>query len=215
MVKVNKKFLAVVLAIAAIHTTAQASDWGCQCLLCLSDPRGPTTESECQPPIKKLWRQLAKGKPFPTCEMSGDSHANIGSSHYELCPEGYGTLGTGQYAIKKADSKNTVGTPFYVGVSDESNQANAPKVCVADLVGTKDITIPTDDNSPTTAIGQLNNQFSQPLTVEKQQIGWNALLTRTVKAGVYTDIKTMPYHGSMIDVYIDGTINRRVPVGGN
>lgn len=71
-----------------------ASDWGCQVLLCLSDPRGPTTESECQPPIRKLWKHLAKGKSFPTCEIAGDAENGSGSfarpvfNYYDPCPEG-------------------------------------------------------------------------------------------------------------------------------
>lgn len=49
--------------------TSFADDWGCQVMLCLSDPRGATTEKECVPPMKKLWRHLAQGKPFPTCDL--------------------------------------------------------------------------------------------------------------------------------------------------
>jgi hypothetical protein len=53
-----------------------ADDWGCQVLLCLADPRGPETESECKPPIEKLWNALEHGKPFPTCDLSS-SAANL------------------------------------------------------------------------------------------------------------------------------------------
>lgn len=49
---------------------ALADDWGCQVLLCLADPRGPETESECKPPIKKLWKALAHGDAFPSCDFS-------------------------------------------------------------------------------------------------------------------------------------------------
>lgn len=40
---------------------ARADDWGCQVILCLSNPGGPTQYAECRPPIEKLWRVLAKG----------------------------------------------------------------------------------------------------------------------------------------------------------
>lgn len=50
---------------------AAADDWGCQVLLCLADPRGPTTEGACIPPITKLWRELSKGHAFPFCDMGG------------------------------------------------------------------------------------------------------------------------------------------------
>lgn len=75
-------------------TTATASDWGCEVLLCLSDPRGPTTENACVPPISKLWKHLAKGRAFPTCDLAGDSSSGTGSfarqvyDYYDPCPDG-------------------------------------------------------------------------------------------------------------------------------
>jgi hypothetical protein len=45
---------------------ANASEWGCKVVLCLSNPGGPTEYSECRPPIEKLWKHLAKGGSFPT-----------------------------------------------------------------------------------------------------------------------------------------------------
>lgn len=46
---------------------ARADDWGCQVILCLSNPGSSTQYAECQPPIRKLWSELAKGRSFPTC----------------------------------------------------------------------------------------------------------------------------------------------------
>jgi len=48
---------------------ADADDWGCQVLLCLSDPGGPEQYSACVPPIEKLWAALRHGDPFPTCDF--------------------------------------------------------------------------------------------------------------------------------------------------
>ncbi|NRO99328.1 hypothetical protein GWC77_25920 [Paraburkholderia sp. NMBU_R16] len=48
---------------------AHADGWGCQVMLCLSDPRGPETEGACVPPIEKLWDALSHGHPFPTCDL--------------------------------------------------------------------------------------------------------------------------------------------------
>ncbi|MPW06422.1 hypothetical protein GCT19_12325 [Paraburkholderia sp. CNPSo 3155] len=48
---------------------AHADDWGCQAMLCLSNPGGPEQYGECVPPIEKLWRALRHGEPFPTCEF--------------------------------------------------------------------------------------------------------------------------------------------------
>lgn len=75
----------------------QSSDFGCQVLLCLSNPGGPTQFAECVLPITKLYQQLAKGKPFPTCTMSGGAGSNgqiassprYGTQPYEDCPAGY------------------------------------------------------------------------------------------------------------------------------
>ena len=71
---VPRAFLAI-FSFAALYgissCSARASDWGCQVLLCLSNPGGPTEYAECAPPIHKLWRELAKGHPFPTCSGAG------------------------------------------------------------------------------------------------------------------------------------------------
>ncbi len=48
---------------------AYADDWGCQVILCLSNPGGPEQYSECVPPIEKLWAALRHGDPFPTCDF--------------------------------------------------------------------------------------------------------------------------------------------------
>ena len=61
---------------------ALADDWGCEVLLCLANPNGPTAVSECKPPIRKLWKHLAKGRPFPTCtflDASGNATTNDGN----------------------------------------------------------------------------------------------------------------------------------------
>jgi len=67
---------------------AQASDWGCQVFLCLANPGGPTQFAECQPPIQKLWRELAKGWSFPTCSGVGFHSSRPGHEPY-YCETGY------------------------------------------------------------------------------------------------------------------------------
>lgn len=94
--KLRKLLLAAPIMTAAISFSqvAHADDWGCEVLLCLSDPRGPTTESECRPPIEKLWRHLAKGRSFPSCSLAGSADDGSGSfarrvyDPYDPCPEG-------------------------------------------------------------------------------------------------------------------------------
>jgi hypothetical protein len=51
---------------------AHADEWGCQVLLCLSNPGGPTQYSACVPPIERLWAALRHGDPFPTCDLGMD-----------------------------------------------------------------------------------------------------------------------------------------------
>jgi len=67
---------------------AQAAEWGCQVILCLSNPGGPTQYAECHPPIRKLWRWLAKGRSFPTCSGIGFQSSRPRYEPY-YCPYGY------------------------------------------------------------------------------------------------------------------------------
>ncbi|MCP4026797.1 MAG: hypothetical protein GY736_10905 [Sphingomonas sp.] len=59
------------VAAAALPQPALASDWGCQAVLCLATPGSPTTYAQCVPPITNLWRHLATGSVFPTCDGIG------------------------------------------------------------------------------------------------------------------------------------------------
>ncbi|MFC3162879.1 hypothetical protein [Ciceribacter thiooxidans] len=67
---------------------AHANDWGCQVILCLSNPGGATQFAECRPPVERLWRELAQGHSFPTCTGVGFWASGPG---YEplYCDEGY------------------------------------------------------------------------------------------------------------------------------
>lgn len=69
--KTLRKLMIAMCLLFGIQGAAQAEDmWGCEVLLCLSNPAGPTAVSECKPPITKLWRHLAKGGSFPTCGLA-------------------------------------------------------------------------------------------------------------------------------------------------
>jgi hypothetical protein len=68
----SAKFIAAaVLGIAPL--AAHADTWACEVVLCLSNPAGATAVSQCVPPIKKLFKNLAKGRAFPTCNMNSDA----------------------------------------------------------------------------------------------------------------------------------------------
>lgn len=65
---------------------AMASDYGCQVLLCLSNPTGSMAYTECVPPIEKLFEDLALGRSFPMCDLGGAVRSKVsgrpGSSGY-------------------------------------------------------------------------------------------------------------------------------------
>lgn len=142
--------LSILAAGIAFSQAAKADDWGCQVLLCLADPNGPTNEKECRPPIEKLWKHLARGKSFPSCTMAGDSKSGTGSyarqvyEPYDPCPSG--TVPTGGFIAQSsstnarewrklnyrysAEGRNDNG--FYSGVSVERN---GPRACVSNHLG--------------------------------------------------------------------------------
>ena len=67
---------------------ARADDWACEVILCLSNPGGPTQYARCRPPIKRLWRELARGHAFPSCSGVGFRASRPGYEPY-YCDEGY------------------------------------------------------------------------------------------------------------------------------
>jgi hypothetical protein len=93
------KKLVVASVLISAFGFAQASDHGCQVLLCMANPGGWSKIGECAPPMKKLFKDLAKGKAFPTCTFENGSGQDTGTSnqHYAknqtasryFCPSGY------------------------------------------------------------------------------------------------------------------------------
>ena len=69
-------------------SSARGDDWGCQVLLCLSNPGGATQYPECRPPIERLWSHLAKGRSFPICSGVGFTASRPGYEPY-YCDAGY------------------------------------------------------------------------------------------------------------------------------
>lgn len=76
MKKFNVKPL-LFLIVASCSSYATASDFGCQALLCFA---GGKNVSECQPTIKKVLKDMAKGKVFPHCGFAGANGSANGSS---------------------------------------------------------------------------------------------------------------------------------------
>ena len=133
--------------------TASADDWGCEVLLCLSNPSGPTAVEQCKPPIHRLWDHLRHGHEFPTCDMAksdkGRSFAKRGFNFYDMCPPGTQALANGERAAKGTTLKHVGSFPrtaatgtVQVGIGNGEgypiwNRYNGPQVktCVGTKVG--------------------------------------------------------------------------------
>ena len=81
--------LATAIFLAALPTPAHALD-GCKVLLCLAAPSWRAIPA-CVPDIKQLYRDLAKGKVFPTCALAGagNSSHHTWASAPANCPAQY------------------------------------------------------------------------------------------------------------------------------
>lgn len=86
------------VATSVTATPVRADGWGCQVLLCLADPKGPETQTECKPPIEKLWNALEHGKPFPLCDLSS-SIADLPPDLRSELPASALTAGQGTSAL--------------------------------------------------------------------------------------------------------------------
>jgi hypothetical protein len=149
----------------AIAVPAWADDWGCQVLLCLANPAGPTAVSQCVPPIEKLWESLHEGHSFPSCGLAGDSTSRTGSfaqpspdnSYYNTCPGGLTALPMGSYAIwapswvpKDNTARWAQQQTLYAGIGAGTGLAPSsgmnysslpPEVCVGEQLGQVNYTI--------------------------------------------------------------------------
>lgn len=188
----------VVLGSVWGSAVVQAEDvWGCEVLLCLSNPDGPEAVSECQPPIERLRRHLRHGHPFPSCPSGGSSYAKPTSSYYDLCPTGMKELPAGQFGA--ASSAPSV---VHAGIGDGSILSKAKndgisvmstpihsKVCVGHKVGQGAAYLPMLDGG-----------------------GWGSQRYQVRTVGYYDQLTLLPAQRSAnaIDVYIDNARYRRV-----
>ena len=78
------------IALATLAPTPAHAVDGCKVLLCLAAPSWRSIP-ECVPTINQLHRDLARGKPFPTCSMAGtgSSANNTWASAPANCPPQY------------------------------------------------------------------------------------------------------------------------------
>jgi hypothetical protein len=139
--KLRVLMLGGLLAVATV--VARADDFGCTVLLCLANPAGPMAVAECVSPIKKLYRNLARGKAFPKCDMAsapdtstGKSWAQHGVSYYDQCPPGTTALEAGTYAVRGGASST-----YYLGIGEGDNASSngtgalPSKTCVGRRIG--------------------------------------------------------------------------------
>ena len=146
--------LIFVLSIGVFSRAASADQWGCEVLLCLSNPAGPTAVKECEPPIHRLWDHLRDGHEFPACDMAKDgkssAYAKLGFNFFDPCPAGTRPLARGERAVQagpsggiraswKPASVSEVLTGIGDGAGDSFSDRDAkpmPLVCVGNRIGT-------------------------------------------------------------------------------
>jgi hypothetical protein len=151
----SQRFPAVVVGvtmfISMASMPAQADDHGCTVLLCLSNPAGPMAVADCVSPIKKLYRDLLRGRAFPTCDLIGGqagTYATPATSAYEPCPAGTQPAMQGEVVAEGVLSADDGGT-LMVGAADTSqprqcdgdgacNDNSGPRACVGNFLGTGD-----------------------------------------------------------------------------
>ena len=128
--KFSRIFSAVGASAALLFASspAKADDWGCEVLLCLSNPAGPMAVAACVPPIQRLYKAIFKPRPdpFPTCNMAVNKNGQRSyatpqyNDYYDPCPEGTTALSKGQYAIlgtREQYNKITGGNRWGSGVA--------------------------------------------------------------------------------------------------
>lgn len=187
--------------------------WGCEVLLCLSNPNGPRAVPECRPPIDRLFKCLAKRHPckFPKCPRAGNGNrAKQINDHYDPCellgegfkeaPIGFlaqtyvrakvSNSGLNKYEKRKAEKKGYWDVRYNLNGIDKSASQDggesfpASKACVK---GTP-------------------KKIKEPIECSSDESGD---CYRTIYA--YDDLIWQEKQSSRaIDIYIDGKIFRRV-----
>lgn len=170
-------------------------EWGCKVLLCLADPRGPKTEPECRPPIDRLYEELRSRHPhFPTCPMAGDgNYARALLDPFDPCslagegltdaPEGYVAEGRRvEVRPGRYRTEITKSPRMNTAGRDRGDDSTfATKACVKD-----------------------------PQGIYRWSEGWgDSAVDHTAR--LYGTVLWLEPQGSRaIDVFIDGTLWRRV-----
>jgi hypothetical protein len=146
-----KKLLLCCL-LASTGTAGYASEYGCKVLLCLSNPAsngGPKGVAECVAPINQLYHDFARGRPFPSCDLSdgndGASYAVRVFDPYDPCPASLHPAPAGTYVVQGRAGGNAAqaavlgyvlsGRPQVSQPQSEFGGATGPRACVGRQVG--------------------------------------------------------------------------------
>lgn len=155
--KIRFYCLIFVLVFGLFSRAVLADQWGCEVLLCLSNPAGPTAVKECEPPIHRLWDHLRDGHEFPTCDMAKDGKSSAyvkqGFNFFDPCPPGTRPLARGERAVQAQSTggMRAAWNPASVsevrtGIGDGEGYSFSdryakpiPLVCVGNQVGTTSV----------------------------------------------------------------------------
>lgn len=119
--------------------SARADQWGCQVLLCMSNPSGPEAVSECVPPMQRFYSVLKHGGSRPTCHESGWS-GNIGYQPY-TCPQGFDLArgGEGQGLLPVCESPAGATRPvarrpqpYYADIPQPNGQGGSQRIWLSE-----------------------------------------------------------------------------------
>lgn len=182
----GRMILFIFLSISKVY----ASEYGCKVLLCLANPGNPKQYAECVPPITQLFRDLAKGRSFPTCGLAdghdGSSYAKQVYDPYDPCPTGTQPANPATYVVQ---GSNTVNRSRWQSAYNISGQPSIsqPNSVDGQWIGSRACTA-----NPTGQYIGGNGDISYPVYVYKQVI-WQA-----------------PQSPHAIDVYIDNQFYQRV-----
>ena len=84
----NLKSMLFAATLALASFSAHAVD-GCTVVLCLANPAGWSSVSQCVPPIEQLFSDLAHGHAFPSCNMNSSSSSGQNNSATSGWASGY------------------------------------------------------------------------------------------------------------------------------
>lgn len=146
----------ILLFIFCAAAPTQASEHGCKVLLCLANPAsngGPKGIAECVPSVNQLYRDLRKGRPFPTCDLAdgndGSSYARVVFDPYDPClaPMQSAVPGSfvvqGQLQVASGNSRSQAdkqtytlkGQPQVSEPPSRDSESLGPRACVGKQIG--------------------------------------------------------------------------------